>query len=158
MHSVGDQPSGADDVRIVLMTDERIPETKALVDRVFPSQDPAERLFFWAYARRGTWLSKAAFWISRIAEVDRIWVAVDEADALIGTTGLYRYRRDAYEAVFSHARQYGHGYWMNNINALIEEHPTSVESSARQGISTEEAMAVIREANRRASTASLQAS
>ena len=100
MHSVGNRPSGAGDVRIVLMTDERIPETKALVDRVFPSQDPAERLFFWAYARRGTWLGKAVFWISRIAEVDRIWVSVDEADAVIGTTGLYRYRRDAHEAVW----------------------------------------------------------
>ncbi|MBI4552921.1 MAG: hypothetical protein HY710_11715 [Candidatus Latescibacteria bacterium] len=56
-------------------------------------------------------------------------------------------RREEYETVFTNAMRYGHGYWMNNINAVVYPSPQSVESPARQGMSTEEAVAAIREAN-----------
>ncbi len=55
--------------------------------------------------------------------------------------------REAYEPVFSNALRYGHGYWMNNINALLYAGNDSCESPARQGLSPEEAIEAIREAN-----------
>ncbi|MDP7620248.1 MAG: hypothetical protein QF652_08410, partial [Dehalococcoidia bacterium] len=55
--------------------------------------------------------------------------------------------REAYEPVFSNALRYGHGYWMNNINALLYAGSDSCESPARQGLSPEEAIEAIREAN-----------
>jgi hypothetical protein len=58
-------------------------------------------------------------------------------------------RKEEYEAVFVNARRYGHGYWMNNVNALISGNPNSVESPARQGIPVEEAIRAIHAANQR---------
>lgn len=56
-------------------------------------------------------------------------------------------KRDEYPTVFANARKYGHGYWMNNVNALITGDPNSVESPARQGIAFEDAVRAIRAAN-----------
>ena len=64
--------------------------------------------------------------------------------ALLGMIG-----RDEYATVFANARRYGHGTWMNNINALLHPDAQSVESPQRQGISPEDAIAAIREANDR---------
>ena len=56
-------------------------------------------------------------------------------------------RKDEYRTVFGNAFRLGHGYWMNNVNALLAGDPESCESPGRQGISPEEAIEVIREAN-----------
>jgi hypothetical protein len=63
--------------------------------------------------------------------------------ALLGMIG-----REEYATVFANAQCYGHGYWMNNINALLHADPESVESPARQGMSMDDAVGAIREANR----------
>jgi GNAT superfamily N-acetyltransferase len=75
-----------------------LPGAKALVDRVFPHQTPAERLFFWVWPRRMTKLGRALLALARVAELTEVWVAVDDDGAVLGTTGLYRYRKDADEA------------------------------------------------------------
>ena len=55
--------------------------------------------------------------------------------------------REAYAPVFAKAHEYGHGYWMNNINALLYAGSDSCESPARQGLTPEEAIEAIRDAN-----------
>jgi hypothetical protein len=66
--------------------------------------------------------------------------------ASVALLGMIKW--DEYDTVFSNARRYGHGYWMNNINALVQADPDSIESPARQGgTSVEDAIALIREAN-----------
>jgi hypothetical protein len=57
--------------------------------------------------------------------------------------------RDAYETVFVNSRRYGHGYWMNNVNALLGAHPGSVEAPARQNIGVQEAIILIAGAARK---------
>jgi hypothetical protein len=56
-------------------------------------------------------------------------------------------KRDEYETLFRNSFQLGHGYWMNNINAVLEGAPESCESPGRQGISPEDAIRIIGEAN-----------
>jgi hypothetical protein len=51
---------------------------KALVDRVFPHQTPAERLFFWVWPRRLTKLGRVLLALARVAELTEVWVAVDD--------------------------------------------------------------------------------
>lgn len=58
-------------------------------------------------------------------------------------------KEDEYYTVFSNARKYGHGYWMNNVNAVISGDANSVESPGRQGISYDDAVRAIHEANDR---------
>ena len=57
-------------------------------------------------------------------------------------------KQDEYSTVFANARKYGHGYWMNNVNSLIQADPNSVEAPARQGIEFDDAVKTIREANK----------
>ena len=58
-------------------------------------------------------------------------------------------KAEEYETVFVNARRYGHGYWMNNVNALLAADPNSVESPARQGITPETAIEAIYKANQK---------
>ena len=74
---------------------------------------------------------------------DRIY-AYHASVALLGMIG-----RDEYGTLFENAFRLGHGYWMNNINAVLEGDPESCESPGRKGISPEDAIRIIREANNR---------
>ncbi|MBM3265682.1 MAG: hypothetical protein FJY97_19985, partial [candidate division Zixibacteria bacterium] len=55
-------------------------------------------------------------------------------------------REEEYGGVFANARKFGHGYWMNNVNALLSADPNLVESPARQGIPVDRAIRTIRAA------------
>jgi len=61
--------------------------------------------------------------------------------ALLGMIG-----REEYETVFANSFRLGHGYWMNNINALLAGDPQSCESPGAQGLSPKEATEAIRAA------------
>ena len=54
-----------------------------------------------------------------------------------------------HETVFAHAFRLGHGYWLNNINALVDATPNSCESPACQGLEPAAAIAAIGAASRR---------
>jgi hypothetical protein len=56
---------------------------------------------------------------------------------------------EEYEGVFASAFRFGHGYWMNNINALVDAVPNSCESPSGQGLSPQAAVAAIGAASRR---------
>jgi len=58
--------------------------------------------------------------------------------------------RQDYATVLGNAAKFGHGYWVNNINALLHGDPESIESPARQGIGPEEAMELLKGKGRRA--------
>lgn len=72
---------------------------------------------------------------------DRVY-AYHASVALLGMIG-----RDEYEALFANSFRLGHGYWMNNINALLAGDRQSCESPGQQGILPEEAVRAIRAAN-----------
>ncbi len=91
---------GGIDLNIVAVTEDTIGAAQALVNRVFPVQSPVEKLFFWTYARRESRSGKLAMRLAGIAEFTALWVALDEENTVVGTTGLYRYRKDAHEAVW----------------------------------------------------------
>jgi len=71
---------------------------------------------------------------------DRLY-AYHASVALLGMIG-----RDDYETVFANSFRLGHGYWMNNINALLAGDPKSCESPGPQGMSPREAIEAIRAA------------
>ncbi len=87
-------------MRIVSVTSDTLPAAKTLVDRVFRAQGPFERLFFWMYRHRGSATARMAMRLRGISEFTALWVALSDDGAVIGTTGLYRYRKDAHEAVW----------------------------------------------------------
>ena len=87
-------------MKIEMMSDETLPEARALVDRVFPHQTFIERLFFWTYARRGSWVARALMAIAGVSDFSEMWVVLDEEENVVGTSGLYRCRKDSDEALW----------------------------------------------------------
>ncbi|MBT5876582.1 MAG: hypothetical protein HOH43_24370 [Candidatus Latescibacteria bacterium] len=61
-------------------------------------------------------------------------------------------KENEYETVFTNAREYGHGLWMNNVNSLIIEDPSSVEAPASQGIGFDAAVKAIYDAGQKSKT------
>ncbi len=85
---------------IVPCSGELMGQAESLVRSVFRWMTPAERLSFVVIKRPR---SAAARLLRRLAGVEdqvAFDVYVDEANRVRGTTGLYRYRRDADEAVW----------------------------------------------------------
>ncbi len=87
-------------MRIVPMTRETVHAAKALVDRVFPHQSPTERLFFWAWERRGQPAVRFGLAVAGVTDIGDFWLALNDEGAVLGTVGLYRYRKDSDEAVW----------------------------------------------------------
>lgn len=87
-------------MQVVPMTSQTVHDAKALVDRVFPHQSPTERLFFWAWERRDRPAVRFGLAVAGVTDIDDFWLAVNDAGAVLGTVGLYRYRKDSDEAVW----------------------------------------------------------
>jgi len=88
-------------IQIEPLTIDKLPEASELVKRVFPWQSPTERMSFWIYAHRDIPLARAIMKASGVSDIIGFWVAMDtEAKRVLGTTGLYSYRRDASEAIW----------------------------------------------------------
>ena len=89
------------DIRIEHLERDRLSEARELVWRVFPRQNPFERLSFWAIANRNSPLMRGMMAFVGVADILDFWGAIDqETGTLVGTTGLYQYTRDATEAVW----------------------------------------------------------
>lgn len=89
MEAPGDNP-----VRIEPLSDARRREAITLVDRVFPSQGPLERLSLRLHRTRWAWL----LGLAGVVE-GRFWLAIRD-DEVVGTVGLYGTRADAEEALW----------------------------------------------------------
>ena len=87
-------------IRIVELERHMIPEAKALVAKVFPEQDLTERLSFWAYKHQANFLMKMVLRLYGAMSVYKYWVALDENDRILGTTGLYSENDDFHEAIW----------------------------------------------------------
>ncbi len=113
-------------VKIEPLTERFLPEAIELVDRVFPSQSPLERLSLRLYsAKDRSWFS----WLARLLGIQDIhfWVAVTtQPHQVVGTTGLYSCVHDATEAYWLgwfcvHPRWRGHGVGSQLLEFTIAE-------------------------------------
>jgi len=87
-------------MKIVPMTSQTVHAAKALVDRVFPHQSLTERLFFWAWERRDQPAVRFGLAVAGVTDIGDFWLALNDEGAVLGTVGLYRYRKDSDEAVW----------------------------------------------------------
>ena len=71
-----------------------------LAARVFSYAAPYVRLSFWAQKNREKPVVKLGLRLSSIADLLEQWVAVNERGDVVGTIGLYTYKKDAHEAVW----------------------------------------------------------
>jgi len=75
-------------------------QAEVLVRSVFPSMSPIERFSFIAIRRPNTFTSRLLMFLAGVKDLVAFDVYVDEADLVLGTTGLYRYKRDFDRAVW----------------------------------------------------------
>ncbi len=85
---------------IVACTDELMGQAEALVCSVFPRMTPIERLSFVPIKRPESLAGRLLMFLARVKGFVVFDVYVDESRTVLGTTGLYRYRKDADEAVW----------------------------------------------------------
>lgn len=84
---------------IQTLSKDRIPDAKALVDLVFPYQNPGERSSFHILSGDANLRQKLLFAIPGI-RLHEFWVAVSPAGEIDGISGLYSLRKDRHEALW----------------------------------------------------------
>jgi len=77
-----------------------MPDAESLVKSVFPSMTLLERLSFIAIRRPESLGGRLLMWFAGVKSKVAFSVYIDETGAVLGTTGLYQYNRDAQEAVW----------------------------------------------------------
>ncbi|RJS49667.1 MAG: hypothetical protein CIT03_02435 [Methanobacterium sp.] len=87
-------------VKIVPATEETLPEAKKLIKRVFPYRSLSEQFNLMAITSPDNWLLKKIMNLFGIKDILDIYLAVNEKQEVVGTTGLYNYLKDADEAVW----------------------------------------------------------
>ena len=75
-------------------------QAESLVRSVFPSRSPIEALSFIAIRRPQKFTGRMLMFLAGVKDLVAFDVYVDEADLVLGTTGLYRYRTDFDTAVW----------------------------------------------------------
>jgi len=75
-------------------------QAEGLVCRVFPLMTLMERLSFVAIRRPESLTGRALMALAGVKDIIAFDVCVDNSGVVLGTTGLYRYNRDADEAVW----------------------------------------------------------
>ncbi|TVQ20883.1 MAG: GNAT family N-acetyltransferase [Spirochaetaceae bacterium] len=83
---------------IVTLNESRVAVTENLVRRVFPWQNPLERMFYWAWRRRGQSSVRLLLRLVGISAIDDTWIYLNDAGKVCGTIGLYARTEDAAEA------------------------------------------------------------
>ncbi|ASQ91109.1 hypothetical protein CHL67_09450 [Prosthecochloris sp. GSB1] len=85
---------------IIPCSDELMGQAESLVRSVFRSMTPIERFSFAGIRRPGSFAGLLLMFLAGIKDKVAFDVYVDESRNVLGTTGLYRYKRDAGEAVW----------------------------------------------------------
>jgi GNAT superfamily N-acetyltransferase len=85
---------------IVPCSDEFMDGAERLVRSVFVGMTPLERLSFIAIRHPGSFAGRLLMFLGGIKDKVAFDVYVDGAGCVLGTTGLYRYKKDAGEAVW----------------------------------------------------------
>lgn len=107
------------------LSKERIPEAKALVDLVFPHQNPGERASFPMISGEAKLHQRLLFAIPGIRLLD-FWVAISPDDEVHGIVGLYSMRKDRSDALWLgwfavHPEARGKGLGGTLLRKAIEE-------------------------------------
>ncbi|MFZ5599681.1 MAG: GNAT family N-acetyltransferase [Bacillota bacterium] len=87
-------------IRIVPISHDTLVQAERLVAQVFPFQNLAERLSFTAFAKKDNRIVRVITRLFGVNELINFWVALNETNRVVGTTGLYSYLRDCDEAVW----------------------------------------------------------
>jgi len=87
-------------MRIVACSGALMGRAETLVRSVFPTMSPTERLSFYAIRNPSSIIGQLLMFFAGVRDVIAFDVYVDESDRVLGTTGLYRYKRDAEEAAW----------------------------------------------------------
>ena len=75
-------------------------QAEALVKRVFPYQDFAERMSFWAYRRRDNPLVQRGMRLFGVSVLLHYWVAINDQGKVCGIIGLYTTPDTEHEAIW----------------------------------------------------------
>lgn len=87
-------------IQIVKLEDPLIKKTDKLVSKVFPFRSLSERLTFWAFKNQNSGLVKKLIKFFGVSSLSNFWVAIDENNNVLGTTGIYTYIKDENEAIW----------------------------------------------------------
>ena len=87
-------------IQIVKLEDPLIKKTDKLVSKVFPFRSLSERLTFWAFKNQNIRLVKKLIKFFGVSSLSNFWVAIDENNNVVGTTGIYTYVKDENEAIW----------------------------------------------------------
>ncbi|MCD4847410.1 MAG: GNAT family N-acetyltransferase [Candidatus Aegiribacteria sp.] len=82
------------------LEDPLIKKTDKLVSKVFPFRSLSERLTFWAFKNQNNGLVKILIKLFGVSSLSNFWVAIDEDNNVVGTTGIYTYIKDENEAIW----------------------------------------------------------
>ena len=85
---------------IIPCSSDLLRQAELLVHRVFPSMSLVERLSFVVIKRPQSLMGRLLMKLAGIKDVVAFDVFHDDAGKVIGKTGLYRYRKDATEALW----------------------------------------------------------
>lgn len=85
---------------IIPCPDELMGQAESLVRSVFRWMTPFERFSFIAIRVSKSLAGRLLMWLAGVKDIVAFDVWVDEADLVLGTTGLYRYKKDSDEAVW----------------------------------------------------------
>ena len=75
-------------------------QAESLVRSVFPSMSPIERFSFIAIRHPQRFTGRLLMFLAGVKDLVAFDVYVDEAELVLGTTGLYRYKKDSDTAVW----------------------------------------------------------
>jgi ribosomal protein S18 acetylase RimI-like enzyme len=87
-------------VPVVPCSGKLMDQAEVLVRSVFPSMSPIERFSFIAIRRPQTFTNRLLMCFAGVKDLVSFDVYVDENALVLGTTGLYRYKKDFDEAVW----------------------------------------------------------
>jgi GNAT superfamily N-acetyltransferase len=87
-------------MRIIPCSDELMAQAESLVRSVFRWMTPFERFSFIAIRDPKSLAGRLLMYLAGVKDKVAFDVCVDEADLVLGTTGLYRYKKDSDEAVW----------------------------------------------------------
>ena len=82
------------------LDDSLVRQATRLAAKVFPYRGITVRLSFWAFRYQGRPLVNRLMRLAGYAPPMEYWVALNENNKVIGTTGIYALKKDAHEAVW----------------------------------------------------------
>ena len=87
-------------IQIIKLEEPLIKKADKLVSKVFPVRSLSERFTFWTYKHQNNNFVKKLINLFGVSSISNFWVAIDENNNVVGTTGIYTYIKDENEAIW----------------------------------------------------------